>query len=97
MTYLVTYYLHHYSRGTKPCLSLLYQKRGSFVVDGETCEAATTKAESVLRDSVDYGVKHLRMPKGVAIHISSVLPTTPKEPTWEDTIGVALKRNKEKG
>lgn len=86
MTYLVTYYLHSYRRGSKPGLSSLYQKRGSFVIDGDTCEAAHANGLAVLGDAVKYGVKHLRMPEGVQIHIASVLPTTPRKPTWDDIV-----------
>lgn len=94
MTYLVTYYLHHYSHGTQPGIGRMYQKRGAFVVGGETCEAAHANGQAVLDDAVKYGVKHLRMPADVKVDIASVLPTTPREPTWDDIVDASRKNQR---
>jgi hypothetical protein len=95
MTYLATYWIYSYHR-FEGARASLYQKRGSFVVDGDTCEQAATNAKAVLDDAVKYGVKYLRMPADVTVDIVSVLPTTPREPTWDDIVD-ASRSNRRKG
>lgn len=91
MTYLVSYSLHAVR---EPRWMAPFQKRGSFVVDADTCEAAATRARAVLEDAVAYGVANLAMPEHTRIHIASVLPTEPPKPTVEEYIAATGRTTK---